>query len=30
MELHADIKNAVQDYIKDVKNKDFPNKNEAY
>jgi len=30
MELHQDIKDAVQDYIKDVKSKDFPSKDEAY
>lgn len=30
MELHEEIKVAVQHYIKDVKNKDFPSKNEAY
>ncbi len=30
MELHEEMKVAVQHYIKDVKNKDFPNKSEAY
>ncbi len=30
MELHEGIKDAVQDYIKDVKSNDFPNKSEAY
>ena len=30
MELHEGMKIAVQHYIKDVKNKDFPNKSEAY
>ena len=30
MELHQDIKDAVEDYIKDVKSKDFPSKDEAY
>lgn len=30
MELHEGIKVAVQDYIKDVKSNDFPNKSEAY
>ena len=28
--LHAEIQGAVRNYIKDVKNKDFPNKNEQY
>ncbi len=30
MELYDDIKLSVQDYIKDVKNNDFPSKSEAY
>jgi 3-methyl-2-oxobutanoate hydroxymethyltransferase len=30
MELHEGIKDAVQDYIKDVKSNDFPNTSEAY
>lgn len=30
MELHEGIKDAVQEYIKDVKSNDFPNKSEAY
>ncbi len=30
MELHQEMKDAVQLYIKDVKNKDFPNQSEAY
>lgn len=30
MELHEDMKVAVQSYIKDVKSNDFPNKSEAY
>jgi 3-methyl-2-oxobutanoate hydroxymethyltransferase len=28
--LHAEMKGAVQNYITDVKNEDFPNKNEQY
>ncbi len=30
MDLYADMKTAVESYIKDVKSKDFPNKNEQY